>query len=201
MGTYQNKRTAHRWRLGAGITIGLAFALGSFYWLQMMNVADMNMHADGQRGEPDYIIEKFSFVRMNAQGKPRYIISGDKLTHRPVDDTSEVDRPYVQNLSDDQKPPMTMRAKDAHLDNTAGTVLLRGDVHIEREQSAAGPRLTVDTQSLLIDTDDEQMQTDQPVHLTHGAMIVDGRGMVANNTTGKATIAHDVRITYPPKNK
>jgi lipopolysaccharide export system protein LptC len=36
---------------------------------------------------------------MNKEGKPAYIISGDKLTHRPVDDSSVIDKPFVHGLA------------------------------------------------------------------------------------------------------
>jgi lipopolysaccharide export system protein LptC len=50
------------------------------------------------RNEPDYIIDRFSLVRMNCGGPAAYIISGDKLTHNPVDDASDIDKPYVHSL-------------------------------------------------------------------------------------------------------
>jgi lipopolysaccharide export system protein LptC len=193
-----NKRVAHRWRVGTALVLALLVAGGSFYWLQVMNVTDVDMQSDAHRNEPDYIVENFSMVRMGMDGRPRTISSGRSLSHRPSDDTAEIAAPYLQNLTGD-KPPMTMRARAAHLDNVAGTVLLRGAVHIERAPSPAGPGMTLDTATLQLTTDTQELRTADPVRMTSGRMIVTGTGLVANNTTGKATIAHDPRIELPPK--
>lgn len=193
-----NKRVAHRWRVGTALVLALLVAGGSFYWLQVMNVADVDMQSDAHRNEPDYIVENFSMVRMGLDGKPRTIISGRALSHRPSDDTGEIIAPYLQNLGGD-KPPMTMRARAAHLDNVAGTVFLHGDVHIERATTPSAPGMTLDTISLLLTADTQELTTDDPVRMTSGRMIVTGIGLHANNTTGKATIAREPRIELPPK--
>jgi lipopolysaccharide export system protein LptC len=198
MAAGHNKRVAHRWRVGSALVLALLVAGASFYWLQVMNVADMDMQSDAHRNEPDYIVENFSLVRMGMDGKPRTIIAGRSLSHRPADDSGDIVAPYVQNMTGD-KPPMTMQARTGHLDNVAGTVLLRGGVHIERAADPAGPGMTLDTASLLLTMDTQELRTDDPVRLTSGRMIVTGTGLQANNTTGMATIARDPRIELPPK--
>jgi lipopolysaccharide export system protein LptC len=90
-------------------------AVGSFWLVQVVNQAGQEAEADKFRDEPDYIIDRFSTVRMNKEGKPAYIISGDKLTHRPVDDSSVIDKPFVHGLATDQ-PPMTIHAQTAYVD-------------------------------------------------------------------------------------
>src|SRR5437588_8368406 len=110
-----HKRTAHRGRLAAIMLVGAGFALGSFWLVQLITQGELGAGGQGLRNEPDYIVEKFSFVRMTPAGKPRYIISGDKLTHHPVDDISDVDRPVVRNLSPVQQP-ITMNARRARID-------------------------------------------------------------------------------------
>ncbi|UUZ51714.1 LPS export ABC transporter periplasmic protein LptC [Massilia sp. B-10] len=42
---------------------------------------DSELSVNPSRDEPDYIVEKFSFVRMDANGQPHYLFYGDKLTH------------------------------------------------------------------------------------------------------------------------
>lgn len=195
-----HKRVAHRWRLGLALGLGGVLALGSFYLLQLMNVADMDLQAQAHRNEPDYIVEKFSFVRMTPEGKPRYIIAGAKMTHRPSDDTAVIEQPYVQNLSDD-KPPMTMRANQAHLDNATGIVNLLGGVHIERPEAPGAVRLTLDTPSLRLNTDEEEMETDQPVEIIMGTGKLTGVGMRANNATEQVRVFKNVRLVQEPPKK
>ena len=98
------KRTAHRWQLTLIMLVGVFVAVGSFWLVQVVNQAGQDEQTDPYRNEPDYIIDRFSLVRMNQAGKPAYIISGDKLTHRPVDDASDIEKPFVHSLSGDQPP-------------------------------------------------------------------------------------------------
>lgn len=193
------KRTAHRWRLGAVFGACLALALGSFYIVQLMNVADMEALTDAQRGEPDYIVEKFSAVRMNPDGKPRYIVAGDKLSHLPLTDSSTVENPLVQSFAAEKdKPPMFITSNTAKLDHVNNTVELLGNVDIRRAASANAKPMTMDTEALTIFADTDEMKTSQPVELTSGATVVRGSGMTANNATRQIKITQP-RIVLPAK--
>lgn len=191
------KRTAHRWRLGAVFGACLALALGSFYIVQLMNVADMEALSDAQRGEPDYIVEKFSAVRMNPDGKPRYIVAGDKLSHLPLTDSSTVEKPLVQSFAA-EKPPMFITANTAKLDHVNNTVELLGNVDIRRAASETAKPMTMDTEALTIFADTDQMETTQPVEMTSGGAVFRGTGMTANNATRQIKL-HNARVELPAK--
>lgn len=191
------KRIAHRWRLGAVFGVCLALALGSFYIVQLMNVADMEALSDAQRAEPDYIVENFSGVRMDPGGRPRYIIAGDKLSHLPLTDSSTVERPLVQSLAPG-KPPMFIRSRTAQLDHVNNTVELVGNVDVRRAGSETAKPMTMKTEALTIFADTDQMETKLPVEMTTGATVVRGVGMSANNATRKVTV-HNARIELPAR--
>lgn len=191
------KRTAHRWRLGAVFGACLALALGSFYIVQLMNVADMEALTDSQRGEPDYIVEKFSAVRMNPDGKPRYIVAGDKLSHLPLTDSSTVEKPLVQSFAA-EKPPMFITSNNAKLDHVNNTIELLGNVDIRRAGSETARPMTMDTEALTIFADTDQMETKHPVEMTSGGAVFRGTGMNANNATRQITL-HNARVELPAK--
>lgn len=191
------KRTAHRWRLGAIFGACLALALGSFYIVQLMNVQDMEMMSDAHKGEPDYIVEKFSAVRMAPDGTPRYIISGARLAHIPITDSSTVDAPALQSFAPD-KPPMYINSKTAQLDHVNNTVELAGNVDIRRAGSPTAKPMTIRTEALTVLVDEDRMQTSLPVEMTSGATVVRGVGMTANNATRQVKI-HNARIHLPAK--
>ena len=193
------KRTAHRWRLSAVMIAGVFFALGSFWLLQVMNRGGEDLRADARKNEPDYIIDKFSYVRMTPEGKPRYIISGAKLTHRPVDDTSDVEHPAMQSISDDN-PPMTIKAMRARIDQAQDRVDLTGQVAIDRAGSAHGKPMTLRTEALTVFPDEDKMQSDRPVEMTLGSAIVRGTGMRADNAAQTVHVYGRGQLIYPPKN-
>ncbi|WLI89514.1 LPS export ABC transporter periplasmic protein LptC [Massilia sp. R2A-15] len=193
-----HKRTAHRWQVGGLIAAGLVFALGSFWLVQVINGGDVATSSDPLKSEPDYIVEKFSFVRMTPAGKPGYIISGDKLTHRPSDDTFDIVAPVVLNIGS-EKPPMTMHAKTAHVDQDKNLVDLAGDVDIRRPQQGAMQAMSLKTDALTVFPDEDRMETAQPFQLVIGTTNLAGVGMKANNATGRLDVHNRVQLNFPPR--
>lgn len=190
----RNQRTAHRYRLSIGMILALLGALGSFWLVEMMNRAGQEMEAGIKVDEPDYIVERFSFVRMTKTGQPSYIISGDKLTHRPSDDSSEIVQPVVRSLSGD-KPPMDIRAEHARVDQDNTRVTLTKSVNIHRAAAPNVRDLTLTTEKLTIYPDEDRMETDQPVRMESDGATATGIGMRANNATrqlqlGRGTIVN-----------
>lgn len=191
------KRTAHRWRLTLTILFGTFFAFGTFWLVEMLNRSGEEMQADLRLNEPDYIIDRFSFVRMSEKGLPSYIISGDKLTHRPLDDSSEIDKPVVRSLAGDQ-PPMYMQAERGRVDQNNSRVKLMNKVQIERPPVGANQRMRLTTEELTIFPDEDRMETDQPVQMALGSSTASGTGMKANNATREVHLAGRGTIVYPP---
>ena len=193
-----HRRNAQRWRIATILVAGAVFALGSFWLVQVINRGDFARGVDVPKTEPDYIVEHFSFVRMTPDGKPRYIISGEKLTHRPSDDSLDVEMPVVQNIASRQ-PPMTMRAKTAHIDQANNIVDLKGDVDIRRPSLGATEAMTLKTDALTVYTDEDRMETAQSFDLTVGSTTVSGVGMKANNATGRLDVQSRMQLNFPPR--
>ncbi|MYN02785.1 LPS export ABC transporter periplasmic protein LptC [Pseudoduganella sp. DS3] len=194
----RNQRMAHRFRLSIGMILVLLAALGSFYLLELMNRADEDIQADLKANEPDYIIEKFSFVRMTKEGKPSYIIAGDKLTHRPIDDSSEIDKPRVRSLSGDT-PPMDILANTARVDEANSRVTLNGQVKIDRAAAPNVQALHLATEKLVIFPDEDRMETDQPVKMKLGDSTATANSMRANNATRQMRLEGNGTLMLPPR--
>jgi lipopolysaccharide export system protein LptC len=192
------KRTAHRWQLLLTIGIGLFVAAGSFWLVQLVNQSGQEQQIDQFRNEPDYIIDRFSMVRMTKEGKPAYIISGDKLTHRPVDDSSEIDKPFINSLSGRQ-PPMTIHADTARVDQGNTRVKLNGNVDVVRPASEKAEAMRLQSSTLTVFPDEERMETDAPVQMKLGNSTSTGTGMKTNNATRKMQLGGRGTITLPPK--
>jgi lipopolysaccharide export system protein LptC len=195
--TYVNKRTAHRWRLLALMLAAVFFAFGSFWLVQVMRGGE-DAHNVNVGDDPDYIIDNFSFVRMSETGQPRYVISGERLTHRPANNTSVIDKPVVQSMSVEH-PHMTMTANTANVNQDQNQIDLIGNVDISRPGSATSQPLRIRTEALTVLPDDEISKTDKPIQMMLGAATVNAIGMVANNATQQVTLGGRGRITYPPR--
>lgn len=193
-----HKRTAHRWRLTAIMVVGVFFAFGTFWLVQLAQNGDASVDPNNFKNEPDYIVEQFSFVRMTPEGKPRYLVSGAKLTHRPIDDSSDVELPVLQGVAPGQ--PLTtitsQRAKIRHAQNQAD---LLGDVNVVRPETPSNRGMHLKTEALTVFTDEDRMTSDQPVQVTLGNSTIRGTGMEANNATREIKFASRGQIVYPPK--
>jgi lipopolysaccharide export system protein LptC len=194
-----HKRTAHRWRLLIIMMSGAFLALGSFWLAQMMDDQSAALGADAFRDEPDYIVEKFSFVRMSPDGQPRYVISGSKLTHRPIDDSADIEQPQVKSVGPGHAP-MTIVAKHARVDHGNTQVHLSGDVEVDRKGSATVQPMVMKTQELTVFPDDDTMQSAVEVTMTLGTSFVRGTGMRANNATKQLHFDRNGEMILPPKN-
>ncbi len=192
----RKQRTAHRTRLLLTILVGVLLAFGTFWLGLVMERGGDGKQAD-QRNEPDYIVDNFSFVRMNQIGQPSYLISGTRLTHRPLDDSSEVDKPFMRSLKPGE-PPMDMHADRGRIDQGNSRVQLSGNVLIDRAAAPTVKRMAMRTEALTVLPDEDRMLSDRPVAMRVGDSLMTGIGMAANNATRQIDIAQRVRITYPP---
>lgn len=192
------QRTAHRWRLLLTILAGTFLACGTFWLLQVMQRGDQELSAAANQNEPDYIVEKFSLVRMTPEGKPRYLFYGAKLTHLPVDDTSSVEQPIMQNMTPGE-PPMTINAMRARIFHGQDKVDLLGKVDIHRPPSGTSGGMRLRTEALTIHPDEEWMESSVKVQMNLGAATVTGTGMRANNATRQLDFTSRGQLIYPPK--
>ena len=195
-----HKRTAHRWRLVIIMLTGTFLAFGSFWLAQVFEGEGDALQADLQKNEPDYIVEKFSYVRMTEDGKPRYLISGERLTHRPLDDSADVVKPLVRSVLQGQ-PPTVIAANVARIDHHNTQVHLEGNVEIERK-AGQGNGMRMKTEALTIFPDEDRMTTDKPVHMTASdGTVISGVGMAVDNASRQIEINGKVHMTIPARSR
>jgi lipopolysaccharide export system protein LptC len=193
-------RSTDRVRVVLLFTLAATLALGSFWMLEVMRRSAGPDAANANRNDPDYYVEKFQFVRVSNNGQAQYSINGQKLTHYPADDTHNIDLPVVNSLAT-ERPPMQATSKTATLDHINSKLHMYDDVHLDRAATAERERLQLDSDYLLLLTDQDIMQTDKRVIITQGPSVLKGTGMVANNATGELRLAGNVKVTYrPPSN-
>lgn len=196
MAPAQYKRTAHRGKLLALLLTGAFFTFGSFWLAQIMGGNDGGAPVN-LGNDPDYIVENFSFVRMAETGKPRYVISGERLTHRPADNSSVIDKPVVQGLNTEH-PPMTTTADRALVTQNQSQIDLTGNVDIQRPGSGKAQPLRIRTEALTFLPDEDIARTDKPVQMMLGGATMSGVGMVVNNATQQLHAGRG-EATYPPR--
>jgi lipopolysaccharide export system protein LptC len=197
MATTTYKRTAHRWRLLALMLVAVFITFGSFWLVQVMRSGE-DPHNVSVGNDPDYIVDNFSFVRMTETGRPSYVISGERLTHRPADNTSVIDKPVVQGMSVEH-PRMTITANTANVNQDQNQIDLAGKVDISRPGNATTQPLRIRTEALTVLPDEDIAKTDKPIEMKLGASVVNGVGMVANNATQQMQLGGRGQLVMPPR--
>ncbi|MEB0135479.1 LPS export ABC transporter periplasmic protein LptC [Actimicrobium sp. CCC2.4] len=190
-------RSANRFRLGFLIALSVALALGSFWVLEVIRKSGGNDAPDAPRVAPDYYVKNFTFVRMAKNRTARYNISGDVLTHLPMDDSYEITKPVIYNLSNN-RPTMVMRSERALVNSDNSEVQMIDNVDVDRPASGSIQRFHLKSAYLLLLPDDDVMKTDTPVEMLMGTTILNGTGMVANNATRQLDLAHRVHGVFAP---
>jgi len=188
-------RTARRLRLALLLALFTGLALGSFWLYEVMRRATEDALPNAERSEPDFYVEKFSYVKMSPEGKAQYLFSGSRLTPNPLDDSYDIAQPVIHNL-DAARPPMTMRSDRATVNSDNSQVNMYDNVHLDR---AAAPNLEpmhVASEHLLLLPDDDVVKTDKTVDITVGRSKLTGTGMYTNNATREFRLTSNVHGTY-----
>jgi lipopolysaccharide export system protein LptC len=191
-----HRATVQRWRLAALIAAAAGFALGSFWLVQMIERDGADLQAERALGEADYFVDNFSMVRLTPGGAPAYLFSGARLTHHPVDDSSDIERPFVRKFNAGLAPT-DMRAERARVDQDNTRVVLSGKVTLERGASPGLRNFRLAAPELTVFPEQDRMRTEAPVEVTQGTARLTGVGMTADNAARRVDIAHRLRITYP----
>ncbi len=188
-------RAGLRFRILAIALPAIALALGSFWLLEVMRRSASDFIPNQERSEPDFYVEKFSYVKLGKTGKVQYHFSGAKLTHNPKDDSYDITLPVINNLGE-ATMPMTMRSERAHVNSDNSRIQLFNNVQVDRPASATSQHLHATSEYLLVLPDDEVMKTDEPVEITVGASTLSGVGMFADNATREFRLTSNVHGTY-----
>jgi lipopolysaccharide export system protein LptC len=189
-------RTVRRFRLVMIMALMITLALGSFWILEVMRRSSSDYVPNLARSEPDFYVEKFSYVKMSRTGAARYHISGERLTHNPLDDSYDIQLPVLNNQSDSNGPPMTVRADRGRVDSDNSKVHLYDNVQMDRPASPNSESLQVKSEYMLVLPDEDVVQSDKPVQITLGQSKLNGTGMFANNATRELRLSSNVHGTY-----
>jgi lipopolysaccharide export system protein LptC len=191
----KNLRSTYRFRFLLLLVLFIILALGSFWLAQVMRQDTDNLLPQPTRTEPDYYVEHFNYVQMSPTGQPRYNISGDRLTHNPLDDSFDVEKPIMHSL-DQEKPPMNLHAERGKIEDNNSKVHLYGDVNADRPRTPMADNFHLKSEYLLLLPDDDVMQSDKAVEITLGSSILNGTGMYFNNATRELKLSSRVHGVF-----
>lgn len=179
------------------LAAGSLLAALSFWALEIARRSADDTREPTVRTEPDYFIEDFTYTRMSVSGKAQYVISGKKLIHYPVDDSSTVEQPSVRSYSS-LRDPMTLRARTAKITSDQKELHFYDDVILERPQTRGSDSLRVDSDYMLALPNQDIVKTDKKVVIQLGTSRMEGTGMIADNGKHQLNLQSQVSGHYEP---
>ncbi len=129
------------------IAVVLLLLLGLSLWLPSALVKPVTALNNEPRHEPDYHAENFTSTMMNAQGKPKYVLRGRKITHFPDDNTSLLEQPQLTQYTQGAAPLHTT-ADRGKIYNHGKELLMLGNVRVTRGKDPSGPGGEISAQEL-----------------------------------------------------
>jgi lipopolysaccharide export system protein LptC len=184
-------------RLAALLAIFLLSILAAFtfYLAEFANRGDQPVESKALRHEPDYFVERFTLVKLNAQGQPAFRMAADLMKHYPDNDTTEFVKPTLVSL-DKSKPVITVVSDTGKAGPQGDITELFGSVVLTRAPNDVSKQLKVYTEYLLIDSNKETGTTDKPTKITQGASEMTGIGMDFDNLNRLFALHSKVKSTW-----
>lgn len=189
--------TSRRYPVILVLCLVLVLALGSFWSLEVTRRSAQNTAPAAARSAPDYFIENFRFAKIAANGKAEYLITGELLTHYPLDDSNTIDNPLLKRFYD-QRPPISVTAKRAKINKDQSEIHLYDQVKLEKPASPNSNSYLVESEYMLALPDDDLVKTDKPVMIRMGMSTLTGVGMIADNSKQALTLESNTHATYVP---
>jgi lipopolysaccharide export system protein LptC len=143
---------------------------------------------------PDYFMENFSVTKMNASGQADYILQASRMNHFADDDSSELIHPVIEFK--ENQGDWSVSANRAVFMRQQNIIHLYTNVQIRRAGSDSNSPLSIDTDYLQIDTENQTAETDKLSHIKTGELELDTKGMVFDNRQGILKLLSDVRGIY-----
>jgi len=172
----------------------LALAAGSL-WLERAVQAPERDKSGKMRHDPDFIAEDFGITKIDATGKPEYILSAARMQHYPDDESTSVTAPQLVQRHEDANP-IVIRAERGMITQNGEEASFYGSVVVVREAGRGQNELRLQTEYLQVIPDRDLARTDQPVFITEGRSKLSGVGMEFNNKTRQFALQSQVRGTF-----
>lgn len=202
MGTAQERRgdrgkpvmIGRRWTNAVPLLlVGMLAALT--FWLDRLVQDPLRDAPAPNRHDPDYIVEKFSGVRLGKTGLASYTLSAARMVHYPDDDSTLLSEPRFVSYAL-AKAAVTITSSQAVVSSNGEHVYFQDNVRVTRAPLSGGGEMLMRTAFLHVVPDRNLALTDRSVTITDDAGSVTAEGLEMNNETRVIKLLARVRGTY-----
>jgi lipopolysaccharide export system protein LptC len=145
--------------------------------------------------DPDYIVNGLTAVRMDSNGRIQHTLNARMMTHYPDDDVTVLVAPKLVTYAEN-RAPVTVTSRDAHMSGNGEDVYFENDVRVVRAPIANQSELVLETNYLHVIPDDNIAKTDRPVTIRNGAGVVTASGLELNSETRVLNLYGRVKAVF-----
>jgi lipopolysaccharide export system protein LptC len=165
--------------LPLGVLLLLA---GLTFWLSQYVTTEGARNADNKRHDPDVIIEKFSAQKLSPVGDVQYVVTANKMTHYPDDDSSILDE-VIFTATTPGRPKLVMRAPRGRSINGGSEIVMEGGVVIDTEANGRSPAMQMRTPKLTLLPDQNIARSKDGVVVESVQGVMNAAAFELNNAT------------------
>lgn len=173
----------------------VAVTLTSYWYSREMRRP--TIRAAATSGAPDFIVDRVVMTKFDEHGQARYKVFAEELSYFNENDDIELTRPRLVSLLPDQ-PQLQASSARARVINAGETVLMEGNVLLQRAAGGGRPQMTVRTERLTAIPDQEHFSSDVPVRIEHGDSSLSGNAMDYDNLKRVLTVVGSLRGEIAP---
>lgn len=173
--------TPRQWLL----TAVLALLGAAAWWLRPVGGPPPVEGAAERR--PDYTVERLVATQMDPTGKPKHRLIAEEVKHFPQDDSTELTAPRL-TVFNPETPPWQVRANNGWVSTNGEQVVLRGDVHLDREAFATTRAFHLTTEELRVTPAKDYAETDRFARMTSG------EDWLTSDRGGRAWLGESLRL-------
>lgn len=178
----------------------LAFLAALTFWLDHATRFDEGKRDGKNRHDPDFYVEKLTGRRFGEDGRLVNIMTADRMTHFPDDETTDLVMPNVTFFRPGS-PPLHLRSRRGTLSKDGEVADLRDNVYGWREPEGDVPLMTFASSQLTVFKEQEIARTNVPVVLTRGKSVMNGVGMDVDNKVSILRLHSQVKGTIEPRKR
>lgn len=127
---------------------------------------------------PDYILERFSTITMDDNGKPKQRLNAEQMVHFPDDKSAQLTNPRLA-FYEDAHPPWRINSERGSVLGDGEILLFQGKVQIDRDEAPGVLPINILTSDLEVRSKDNYAETTKDVDAKSRRDRVQAKGMQA----------------------
>lgn len=186
----------------AWATLGILVAFtGVTFWLDRITQPPEARLDGSMRHDPDFIVERFSSVKLYPTGDTEFTLAAIKMTHYPDTQTSFLERPHFARFAPaNAAAPVHAYAQRGVVTEDGEQTDLYDQVRVVREARGAQSELVLATTFLKLFPNQGLANTDKPVVIDDAHTHITAVGLKLNSNTRELKLLSRVKVRYdkPP---